>query len=60
LATALAPKIGYRAATELAVTALLTGKTIRDSLAALTDLPGIELDRLIGDPMALTGYEQPE
>lgn len=56
LATALAPRIGYRAATELAVTALATGTTIRDAVAALKLLPGTELDQLIGDPIGLTGH----
>jgi len=55
LATALAPRIGYRAATELALTALSTGETIRHALTAREALPRTELDQLIDDPITLTG-----
>ena len=58
LATALAPRIGYRAATELALTALSTGETIRHALTAREALPGTELDQLIDDPITLTGRRE--
>src|SRR5919109_1136392 len=53
LATALAPAIGYDAASKIAKEALATGKTIREIARERTELPAAELDRLL-DPAHMT------
>lgn len=55
LATALAPRIGYQAATRVALAALSSGQTVRRTLRSLEVLSGSELDKLLDDPSALTG-----
>ena len=52
LATALAPRIGYEAATRIAKEAAATGEPVRDVARRMTDLPEEELDRLL-DPRNL-------
>jgi fumarate hydratase class II len=54
LATALAPRIGYERAAEIAKRSAAEGRTVRELAAELTDLSDEELDRLL-DPRALTG-----
>jgi fumarate hydratase class II len=53
LATALAPAIGYDAATDLAKAAFKDGKTIREVARERTDLTDAQLDQLL-DPAAMT------
>ncbi len=53
LATALAPVVGYDAATKIATEALATGKTIRQVARERTQLAPAELDRLL-DPSRMT------
>ena len=53
LATALAPVIGYDAATEIAQEAYQTGRTVREVALARGVLPADELDALL-DPRAMT------
>ena len=54
LATALAPRIGYERAAEIAKRAAAQGRPVREVAAELTDLPAAELDCLL-DPRALAG-----
>jgi fumarate hydratase class II len=54
LATALAPRIGYERAAEIARRAASEKRSVRELAAELTDLPPDELDRLL-DPGRLTG-----
>jgi fumarate hydratase class II len=54
LATALAPRIGYERAAEIARRAAAENRTVRELAAELTDLSADELDRLL-DPRALAG-----
>ncbi len=54
LATALAPRIGYDAAAELAKEAQHTGRTLREVARARRVLPDAELDALL-DPRRQTG-----
>ncbi len=51
--TALAPRIGYEAAANVAKHAAKTGGTIREAARQLTDLSDAELDELL-DPAAMT------
>jgi fumarate hydratase class II len=53
LATALAPAIGYDAATDLAKAALKEGKTIRELARERTELTEEQLEKLL-DPAAMT------
>jgi fumarate hydratase class II len=54
LATALAPRIGYERAAEIARRAAAEDRSVRELAAELTDLSAGELDRLL-DPRALAG-----
>lgn len=58
LATALAPKIGYDAAADLAKEAYRTGRTVREVALEGKVLPADELDALL-DPRKMTGAERP-
>ena len=53
LATALAPRIGYAAAAEIAKEAVRTGESIPDVAKRMTDLPDDELARTL-DPAPMT------
>ena len=53
LATALAPRIGYAAAAEIAKEAVRTGESIPDVAKRMTDLPEDELARAL-DPAPMT------
>jgi fumarate hydratase class II len=53
LATALAPRIGYKAAAEIVQRAIAEGRSIREVAASAAELAGDELDRLL-DPEAMT------
>jgi fumarate hydratase class II len=52
-ATALAPRIGYDAAAQIAKEAFASGRTVREVARERTDLGDAELDRLL-DPAAMT------
>jgi fumarate hydratase class II len=51
--TALAPRIGYEAAANVAKAAAKSGRTIREVAREMTDLTEAELDELL-DPAAMT------
>ena len=53
IATALAPVIGYDAATDIAKEAARTGRTVREVAGERTELSPEELDRIL-DPAAMT------
>lgn len=53
IGTALAPRIGYDAAADIAKAAAKTGKTIREMATEMTDLTAEELDQLL-DPSGMT------
>ena len=53
IGTALAPRIGYDLAAEIAKTAAKSGRTIREVARELTDLSDEELDTLL-DPAGMT------
>jgi len=53
LATALAPRIGYERAAEIAKQAATEGRTVRDVAGEMTDIPDSELDQLL-DPKNMT------
>ncbi|MEU6643502.1 class II fumarate hydratase [Saccharomonospora sp. NPDC046836] len=54
MATALAPRVGYDRAAEIAATARESGRTVREVAREQTDLPEDELTRLL-DPRRMTG-----
>ena len=54
MVTALAPRIGYDAAAEVAKSAYATGRTVRETALEKNLLPADELDRLL-DPLRQTG-----
>jgi fumarate hydratase class II len=54
LVTALAPRIGYDLAAEVAKEAHETGRTLREVVLSRKLIPPAELDRLL-DPAAMTG-----
>lgn len=59
LVTALAPHIGYRAATDVATTALTTGAAVRDIVDIRRLLAPAEVDRLLGHLLRLTQPARP-
>jgi fumarate hydratase class II len=54
LVTALAPRIGYEKAAEIAKKAYAEGRKIKEVAAEMTDIPSEEIDRLL-DPGSMTG-----
>jgi fumarate hydratase class II len=54
LVTALAPRIGYDRAAEIAAAAAASGRTVREICVERALLPPDELERLL-DPRAMTG-----
>jgi aspartate ammonia-lyase len=55
LVTALAPKLGYEAASAIAKHAQKTGKTVRESALELGLMTSEEFDQALGDVDRLTG-----
>jgi fumarate hydratase class II len=54
LVTALAPRIGYEKAAEIAKKAYAEGRKIKEVASEMTDIPSEEIDRLL-DPGSMTG-----